>query len=142
MKKVAVVYWSGTGNTEEMAKMVLRGIEVAEAEGKIYDSPELLPEIFEKYERIALGCPSMGEEGLEESEFEPSFSSVESMLVGKKIALFGSYGWGNGLWMEKWKNRCEKLGAICVSDPVICCDLPDSNVKEMCIELGRSIAEK
>ena len=103
--KTAVIYWSGTGNTEQMAMAVAEGagadlFKVSEFNGKIAD-----------YDRIALGCPAMGAEELEETEFEPFFASIEGELSGKTVGLFGSYGWGDGQWMRDWCAGCEAANA-------------------------------
>ncbi|MBO5377850.1 MAG: flavodoxin [Ruminiclostridium sp.] len=132
--KTAVIYWSGTGNTEQMAGAVAEGagaelFSVSEFSGNIAD-----------YDRIAFGCPSMGDEVLEESEFEPFFTSVEDQLSGKKIALFGSYGWGDGKWMRDWKERAEAAGAEIVNDEgLIINDAPDATGLASCKALGEAL---
>ena len=100
MSKIAVVYWSGTGNTEAMAKAVLEGIKEKGAEGVMLTATEFDESMIDSFDAIAFGCPSMGSEQLEDSEFEPMFAFCEAKLKGKKIALFGSYGWGDGEWMR------------------------------------------
>ena len=92
MNKVAVVYWSGTGNTEAMAMAVAEGAKGKGAEVSVVTAAEFSPEQVDEYSAIAFGCPSMGSEQLEESEFEPMFTACEGRLSGKNIALFGSYG--------------------------------------------------
>ena len=99
MSKIAVVYWSGTGNTQAMAEAVLAGAKEAGAEAELFTSAEFAPDSIGDYDAIAFGCPSMGAEQLEESEFEPMFISCEPNLRGKKVALFGSYGW-------RWSHPC------------------------------------
>ena len=113
MSKVAVVYWSGTGNTEAMAKAVEEGIKSAGAEASVLTSAEFNASKVAEFDAIAFGCPAMGAEVLEESEFDPMFTDVESSLKDKKIALFGSYGWGDGEWMRNWEDRCKAAGASC-----------------------------
>ena len=122
--KIALVYFSGTGNTEAMADAVENALQgTAEVE-------RIAPESFSdavvgSYDAIAFGCPAMGQEVLEEDVFEPMFSSIENSLNGKKIILFGSYGWGDGEWMRNWEERCKADGAILAHDPVICQEAPD-----------------
>ena len=101
MSKVAVVYWSGTGNTETMANAVAE---------------------------------------LEDSEFEPMFSDCEGKLGGKKIALFGSYGWGSGEWMADWEERSKAAGVVLATDSVICQEAPDDDAVENCKKLGAALA--
>ena len=104
MSKVAVIYWSGTGNTEAMAQAVAEGAKAAGAEVDLLTCADVNG--VEAYDAVALGCPAMGAEELEDSEFLPMLESIEAALVGKKTALFGSYGWGDGEWMRTWETRC------------------------------------
>lgn len=104
MSKIAVVYWSGTGNTESMADAVAQGAKDKGAEVKLFTPDSFNSSMVDEFDAIAFGCPAMGAEELEESEFEPMFSDCESKLGGKKIALFGSYGWGDGEWMRTWED--------------------------------------
>ena len=139
MSKVAVVYWSGTGNTEAMAEAVADGIREKGGEAVILTAGEFDLSMIEDYDSIAFGCPSMGDEELEESEFAPMFESCEPDLAGKKIALFGSYGWGDGEWMRKWEKTCKKAGAVFACDFVICNDAPDDDAVEKCRGLGKAL---
>ena len=140
MSKIAVVYWSGTGNTEAMANAVLEGVKEAGAEGELLNCGEFDAAKVADYDAIAFGCPSMGAEQLEEDEFEPMFTACESKLSGKKIALFGSYGWGDGEWMRNWDETCRNDGAVMACDFVICNDAPDEDAKAACEELGKALA--
>ena len=140
MSKIAVVYWSGTGNTEAMANAVLEGIKEAGAEGTLYTASEFGADMMDEYDAIAFGCPSMGSEQLEDSEFEPMFNFCEPKLSGKKIALFGSYGWGDGEWMRNWEETCQNDGAIMACDFVICNDAPDDEALAACRALGKAVA--
>jgi len=141
MSKVAVVYWSGTGNTEAMAQYVAQGIKEAGAEADLYTSAEFSAEKAGEYDKIAFGCPSMGAEQLEESEFEPMFEEVKGVLSGKAIALFGSYGWGDGEWMRNWESDCQTLGCRMAADPVIANGTPDEAAGAECAALGQSLAK-
>ena len=118
MKKTAVIYWSGTGNTEAMAEAVLAGMKDGGADAVILTPDQVDAASVGKYDAIAFGCPAMGSEMLEETEFEPMFSSVKGSLGGKKVALFGSYGWGDGDWMRIWEDDCGDAGITlaCESD--------------------------
>ena len=140
MSKIAVVYWSGTGNTQAMAEAVLAGAKEAGAEAELFTSAEFAPDSIGDYDAIAFGCPSMGSEQLEESEFEPMFTDCEAKLSGKKIALFGSYGWGAGEWMRNWEQTCTDDGAVLVCDSVICNEAPDDDAVEACKALGKALA--
>lgn len=140
MSKIAVVYWSSTGNTEAMAKAVSEGAKAAGAEVTLLTTEDFSADQVGDYDAIAFGCPAMGAEVLEEDEFEPMFTDCESSLSGKKIALFGSYGWGDGEWMRDWENRCQKDGALLACDSVICQDTPDEEGEEACRNLGKALA--
>ncbi len=141
MSKVAVVYWSGTGNTESMAAKVAEGAEAAGAEVTSFTASEFSADQVDNFDAIAFGCPSMGSEELEESEFAPMFSDCESKLNGKKIGLFGSYGWGGGEWMRTWEETCTNDGAVFAADSVICNDAPDAEAEEACVALGKALAQ-
>lgn len=140
MSKVAVVYWSMTGNTEAMAKAVADGAKAAGAEVDLMTSAEFGPEKMDEYEAIGFGCPAMGDEILEEGEFDPMFTACESKLGGKKIALFGSYDWGDGEWMRQWEQRCKTAGAALACDFVICNLEPDADGVAACEKLGAALA--
>lgn len=142
MSKVAVVYWSGTGNTEMMAQKVAEGAKEAGAEVTVLTSAEFSADDVDAYDAIAFGCPAMGAEELEDTEFEPMFSACESKLSGKKIALFGSYGWGDGEWMRNWVKQMQDAGAeVLGGEDAICCDAPDDEAEEKLVELGKKLAE-
>ena len=140
MSNIAVVYWSGTGNTEAMAMAVAEGAKSKGAEVSVIAAVEFSAEQIGNYSAIALGCPSMGSEQLEESEFEPMFTACEGRLSGKNIALFGSYGWGSGEWMRSWEARCDDAGANLACDSVICNETPDEDALSACRNLGASLA--
>ncbi len=136
--KIAVVYWSGTGNTEAMAGAVVRGVTESGSEADLLTG--ISTNELASYDAIAFGCPAMGAEELEESEFEPMFSALEGSLNGKKIALFGSYGWGDGEWMRTWEDRCKDDGAVLVCESVICNEAPDDEAVNACKALGKALA--
>lgn len=141
MNKIAVIYWSGTGNTEKMANLVVEGARLAEAEVELFSASDFNKEKIEEYSAIALGCPSMGAEQLEDSEFEPMFDSIKSSLKDKSIGLFGSYGWGDGEWMRTWQDDCESLGAKLADDAIICNGEPDSDISDDLKNLGKTLAK-
>ncbi|MBQ9179448.1 MAG: flavodoxin [Firmicutes bacterium] len=140
MSKVAVVYWSGTGNTKKMADAVVEGAKNAGAEVELIECSSFDASRISEFDGIGFGCPSMGVEVLEESSFEPMFESCENSLGGKKVALFGSYGWGDGEWMRDWEDRCNGKGINLTSDCVICQESPSADVVEDLKVLGASLA--
>ena len=138
--KIAVVYWSSTGNTEAMAQAVAEGARKAGASAELFTATEFDGGKVDAFDAIAFGCPAMGAEELEDSEFAPMFESCESRLSGKKIALFGSYGWGDGEWMRTWEDTCRNDGASLVCDSVICQETPDDDALNACRSLGEALA--
>lgn len=136
MSKVAVVYWSGSGNTQMMADAVEAGAKDKGAEVSVFQAVDFSADKVKDFDGIAFGCPAMGAEVLEESEFEPMFASVENSLAGKKIGLFGSYGWGDGEWMRDWQDRVNGVGANLVTDGVMANNTPDDNALGECRALG------
>ena len=139
MKKVAVVFWSGTGNTEAMADAVLKGAQAAGAVAEKVTASAFGPGDVSAYDAIAFGCPAMGSEQLEDSEFEPMFDSVKGSLSGKTIALFGSYGWGDCEWMRNWEEDCKAAGAVLACESVTANDAPDDEAIEACKALGAAL---
>ena len=139
MSKVAVVYWSSTGNTEEMAKSVFEGAKEAGAETQLFSTSDFSADKMDEFDAVAFGCSAMGDEELEETEFEPMFAECKDKLSDKKIALFGSYGWGDGEWMRKWEETCREVGAGFAHESVICADAPDDETKENCKALGKAL---
>ena len=141
MRKTAVVYWSGTGNTQMMAEKVAEGVRAAGAEADVYNCTEFSADLMDNYEAVAFGCPSMGSEQLEDTEFEPVFTECEAKLSGKVIGLFGSYGWGDGEWMRTWESDCDSAGVNLVCESVICTETPDDAALEACRALGKALVE-
>ena len=139
MSKVAVVYWSGSGNTAQMATAVMEGIQAAGGEATVFFAGEFDSSKMDEFDAIAFGCPAMGAEVLEESEFEPMFRDCESKLSGKKIVLFGSYGWGDGEWMRTWESECRADGAIFACPCVMAHEAPDADVIAQCKEAGKAL---
>ena len=141
MKKVAIVYWSGTGNTAAMAQLVKKGVIEGGAAPTILEASDFGPARLGEFDAVIFGCPAMGAEQLEESEFEPMFAGLEGSLNGKKVALFGSYGWGDGQWMRDWCERVKEDGAQLFSDEgLICNETPDDDAQAACRKLGADLA--
>lgn len=141
MKKTAVVYWSGTGNTEAMAKAVAEGMESAGAQVTMLTPDQVKASELSAYDAIAFGCPAMGSEVLEEMEFQPMFNACKRSLGGKRAALFGSYGWGDGEWMRSWEKDCADARLNLVCESVICTETPDDAALEACRALGKALVE-
>ena len=137
--KIAVIYWSGTGNTETMAQNVKKGIENAGGEADIFDVSSFDAANINNYSKVALGCPAMGAEVLEETEFQPFYDSIKGSLSGKKVALFGSYDWGDGEWMRIWQDDVKDTGASLVKDGLITNLAPDDNAVDECKSLGEAL---
>lgn len=138
--KTAVIFWSGTGNTEAMAAAVADGARSAGADVTLAACTEFDTATLDSFDAFAFGCAAMGAEELEETEFEPMFAEIEDKLAGKKVALFGSYGWGDGEWMRSWEDRCRGKGMELAAESVICCELPDDDGLNQCRALGKALA--
>ena len=140
MSKIAVVFWSGTGNTQAMAEAVADGAKEKGADVSLIEAGSFNADLAAEYDSIAFGCPAMGDEVLEESEFEPMFADVEGALAGKKVGLFGSYGGGDGQGMRDWEERCRNAGIVLAADSVTANDAPDDDAVSSCKELGAALA--
>ncbi len=141
MAKVAIVYWSGSGNTEAMAQAVEEGAKAAGAETTLSFVSDTTAADVAAYDHIVLGCPAMGNEELEEYEFEPFFAELLPQLKGKTVGIFGSYAWNQGDWIEAWKQRFDDEGVALVADPVKAYSYPDDEALEACKALGEAVAK-
>ena len=141
MDKIYVVFWTQGGNTQAMAEAIGEGIREAGKEAEVVFVTGANLDELKAAPKFALGCPAMGAEVLEESEMEPFVCDVEGFASGKKIALFGSYGWGDGQWMRDWEDRMKAAGATVVGgEGVICQETPDDEALENCKALGKELA--
>lgn len=144
MKKIAIIYFSGTGNTLAMANEILDELKNNSLEAEILTASDFSKDQIENYDGFAFGCPAMGSEELEESEFEPMFESVENSLSDKPVLIFGSYEWADGEWMRNWQERCVNDGINLVCDGLIAYDYPDDEALEDCrkaaLELAKALA--
>ena len=134
-----IIYYSNSGNTEKMANLIAKGIINIGKTAEVINVSNANVNIFDDEDVVILGCPAMGDEVLEESEFEPFMEEISTRIQGKKVALFGSYGWGDGQWMRDWQERMESLGCTLIDDGLIIQYEPEDNSSE-CIELGKIIA--
>ncbi|MDD4850361.1 MAG: flavodoxin [Gemmiger sp.] len=140
MKKIAIVYWSGTGNTQAMAELIAQGVTDAGGTAETFTAAEFDAATLANYDAIALGCPAMGAEQLEESEFEPLYNSLRGNLAGKPVGLFGSYGWGDGEWMRTWAEDCAAADITLVAEPVTAAAAPEGEAADACTALGAALA--
>ena len=134
-----IIYWSGTGNTERMAELIKDGIVQAGKNVELINVSDINVYELLKDQILILGCPAMGDEVLEESEFEPFIEEISSKISGKKVALFGSYGWGDGQWMRDFEERMINYGCTIIDSPLIIQNDPDGSEEE-CIDFGKKIA--
>jgi flavodoxin short chain len=141
MANILLVFWSGTGNTEIMAEKIKEGMENAGASVDMRTVDQVEPSEVSDFDKIVFGCPSMGVETLEEDEFEPFFEAVEGSLSGKKVALFGSYGWGEGEWMDAWQERTLASGATLYEEGFKVNSTPSSEEEDRCVEFGEGFAK-
>lgn len=141
MDKVFILYWSGTGNTKAMAEKIGEGVVLAGKEAKVAEVTEINAEELRDLPAFALGCPAMGDEVLEEEYMEPFVAEIEKFAAGKKIGLFGSYGWGNCEWMRDWENRLINAGAEIINgEGITALNEPDDEALVKCLKLGKSLA--
>lgn len=140
MKRVAIVYWSGSGNTEKMAECIAEGVRESGGEAVLMGPSAFSADQLREYDAVAFGCPAMGNEVLEESEFEPMFSAVEGALTGRTVALFGSYGWGDGQWMRDWCARCDHANLVDDAGLMVN-EAPGEGEQEACRALGRRMVQ-
>lgn len=140
MASTLIVYWSGTGNTEIMAEKIKEGLEAEGASVDMRTVDQVSPDEVSDFDKILFGCPSMGAEILEEEEFEPFFAEAEGLISGKKVGLFGSYGWGEGEWMEAWADRTEQAGATLFDRGLMVNYTPSGEEEERCVEFGKNFA--
>jgi len=139
MKKIVVIYWSATGNTESMALAIAEGAKVAGGSVRQIEVGNATKEDVLNADAIALGCPAMGSEELEE-EMEPFIQLLEKeSLKDKTMVLFGSYDWGDGQWMRKWMERMTKRGVKLIEEGLIVQNTPDEEDIKKCNELGASL---
>lgn len=138
--KINIIFWSGTGNTESMGKAIFEGSEKGENSKLLTVDKATLKDV-EEADILFLGCPSMGVEELEESEMEPFMESISNYISGKKIVLFGSYGWGDGEWMQDWEQRIKKCGGIIIEDSVICNENPKEDDLRHLANLGEKYSK-
>ncbi len=136
MGKVAVVYWSGTGNTETMANCIAEGAKGKGAEVDLLTSADFNKDMLANYDSIAFGCPSMGAEVLEETEFQPMWDDVKDGLADKNVVLFGSYGWGDGEWLRNWEEETTAK----TLETYMCNETPDDDAQNACKDLGEKLA--
>ena len=142
MSDIYVIYWSGTGNTEMMAGAVAEGIHAAGGHANVLDVASASADVLKDAKAFALGCPAMGSEQLEEGDMEPFVEEILGSVSGKKILLFGSYGWGDGQWMRDWEERMTAAGATVLNgEGLICQETPDDDAIKQCEELGEQLAQ-
>lgn len=142
MNQTAIIYWSGTGNTEAMAFAIADGAKAVQPDIAMFSVSDITADGAAGYDKLILGCPAMGAEVLEEDEFEPFFSELETALSGKKVALFGSYGWGDGEWMRLWETRVTEAGALLIGGAgLIIQEQPDEDGLAECRAFGKAVAE-
>ena len=141
MSKIAIIYWTGTGNTQEMAQAIEKGAKGAGADVEVFEVESFGgADKLKEYDGVMFGCPAMGDEVLEESCFEPFFAEAESHLSGVPVALFGSYGWGGGAWMEAWAERTRNDGAKLFGNGLAVENAPDDDALAACEKLGADFA--
>ncbi|MBN1052361.1 flavodoxin [Clostridium botulinum] len=136
-----IIYWSQSGNTEKMASLILEGIKSEGGKAELLEVSAVSLDDVKNEEILILGCPASGAEELEESEMEPFVKSLEGIIKGKKVALFGSWGWGSGEWMTEWEKRMESYGATLISEGLTVQEYPEGEDENKCISFGKLIVK-
>ncbi|MCI1944014.1 flavodoxin [Clostridium luticellarii] len=142
MSKVNIIYWSGTGNTESMANLIAEGVKEKGAEVNVLNVSEASADDVKNADVVLLGSPAMGVEVIEEEEMDPFVESISSFVSGKRIGLFGSYGWGDGEWMRNWVKRMEDYGADVLNEGLIVNEAPEGEKEEDCKNFGRQVLDE
>ncbi len=140
MKSIAIIYWSGTGNTQAMAEAIAQGIEEEGKSADLMEVSEAEGKDITAYQGVLLGCPSMGDEVLEEGEFEPFYTAIENDLQNKQVGLFGSYGWGDGQWMRDWEERAKEAGLKVFEEGLIVNETDNQKDIDQCMAFGKRFA--
>lgn len=140
MAKILVTYWSGTGNTEKMAELITEGAKAGGAEVDCKNISQVGVDDALGYDVLAIGSPSMGDEVLEENEIEPFVAALNGKIADKKIAIFGSYGWGDGQWMRDWAVRMREYGAKLLDDGLMVHETPEGDAIDECKNWGGTLA--
>ena len=138
--RIAIIYWSGTGNTEAMASLIAQGVRSTGAEADVLPIHQCDKDVVDRYDRFAFGCPASAQEELEDMEFLPVYEDLEPLLAGKRVALFGSYGWGDGQWMRDWSSRTTSTGARLFEEGLMAHETPDSESIATCHNFGARFA--
>lgn len=141
MSKVAIIYWSGTGNTEEMANSVIEGLKKANAQVSVFSPNDFNKDLVSNFDAFAFGCPAMGSEVLEEDEFQPMWDSILPILKDKKVVLFGSYDWGDGEWLRLWEEESKKAGINIVCDCIMANNEPTEQDKIKLENMGLTLGK-
>ncbi|MGL5641044.1 MAG: flavodoxin [Paraclostridium sp.] len=136
-----VIYWSGTGNTETMAKLIVEGITRQGKIAELLNVDKVHIDDIKNEDKLILGCPSMGNENLEEVDFEPFIESLQGLGEGKKAFLFGSYGWGDGEWMRTWEDQMKNYGFELPLESIIVNETPEGDEVTRCVKYGEDIAK-
>ncbi len=141
MSKVAVVFWTSGDHTRAMAEFVAQAARGAGADVDLLEADGFSAADVAQYDALAFGCPAMGSEVLEEDVFQPMWDEVKEVLGGKKVGLFGSYGWGGGEWMRNWTEEAQGLGLNLVKDGVAAEEYEEGAAEEADLqELGEALA--
>lgn len=139
MSKIAIIYWSGTGNTEAIAGCIAEGVTEAGGGVDVFPVADFDTSALDGYDAYALGCPAMGSEELEYDEFQPFWDEIKGETGPKKVVLFGSYEWAEGEWMETWKADALDAG-VNVVDTLIVYDAPGAEDEARARALGARLA--
>jgi len=138
--KVALVYRSTTGRTEAMAKAIEEGILAAGGAVNVSSIEDVNVEDVFASDILVLGSSADGAESIDETNFVPFMEENKEKFSGKKIFLFGSYGWGGGEYANTWKDQILEFGGEMIEEPITCLEDPEEAILEQLREVGKKIA--
>lgn len=137
-----VIYWSQTGNTQKMAELIAKGIEEGGKKAELVELDNISINDLNDEKVIILGSPASGTEELEETQVEPFVQSLEGKIQGKKVALFGSWGWGEGEYLTNLEERIKSYGGEIVGESLSVMESPEGEDEAKCVEFGKLIAQQ
>lgn len=139
MKKISIIYWSGTGNTEAMANLISQGATSAGNEVTLLNVSDATDAHVKECDVLVLGSPAMGCENIDEYEMEPFMDSVIELVANKKVFLFGSYDWGNGEFIDNWTETLSEASANVIGSVIVNMSPDDDEKINKCIEAGKNL---
>ena len=124
MKKVSIIYWSNGGNVEVIANAICEGASIGDVEIETKHVVDASIEDVLEADAVAFGSPAMINDDIEEIDMKPFISSLKELEIrNKPLVLFGSCGWRDQKFIDKWEKNMEDygfkvLGKLAVKDSI------------------------